>query len=334
MTQFTMLCRVADSLFWMSRYIERAENTVRLVDVTHQILLESEHSDEGLGYRHWLPSLKTLGEQKAFEELYEKKSSFNVTEFLTFSRENPSSVASCIAAARENARTVRDQISTEMWEALNTLYLFVKKADAKSICDDLDFDFFARIKEFSHLFRGIIESTFPHGLGYEYVVSGREIERAAKTCQILDAKRFMPQMGDTQDDALDAAQYAAILRSCTGFEAFHHEHGSDIDAVPVRQFLLLSRLFPRSALYCVGRLQRSLHAISGCPISQYSNDAERLTGRLASQLNYAAPTDLEGEKGDTFIDQIESQLTEIANAFSLQYMGAAIYDPAPKQSQS
>lgn len=312
----------------MSRYIERAENTVRLVDVTHQTLLETEHTDEDIGYKHWEPALLTLGEQAAYAALYPKRSSFNVTEFLTFNRENPSSVYSCIAAARENARTIRDQISTEMWETLNKLYIFVKNADAKEICSDIDFDFFAHIKAYSHLFRGIMESTFPHDIGYEYVVCGREIERASKTCQILNTKRFMVTLDDSIDDALDAAQYAAILRSCTGFEAFHHEHGSDLEAIQVREFLLLSRKFPRSSLYCIKRLQLAMHAISGCPTSHFSNESERLAGQLLSKLNYAVPADLEKEKGDRLIEEVQHALEKIAAAFSLQYMRAEIYDPA------
>ena len=323
-----MLCRVADSLFWMSRYIERAENTVRLVDVTHQTLLESEHSDEEVDFKHWLPTLKTLGDLERYKELYKDRSSRTVTEFLTFDPRNSSSVYSCIASARENARMIRDQISTEMWEALNKLYLFIKRADAKKICSEFDFAFFAQIKDFSHLFRGIIESTFPHDLGYDYVVCGREIERAIKTCQILGTKRFMPSMVDSPDDALDAAHYAAILRSSTGFEAFHHEHGSDLDSLPVRQFLLLSRIFPRSALYCIQRLQLAMHSISSCPTTFFSSEAERLTGRLLANLNYSVSNDLIGEKGDAMIDEIQVELEQIATAFSLQYMGVEIYDPA------
>lgn len=318
----------------MSRYIERAENTVRLVDVTHQTILESEHSNENSGYAHWEPSLLTLGDKAAYEALYSERSSSSVTEFLTFNPKNPSSVCSSIASARENARTIRDQISTEMWETLNKLYLFIKKADSKKVCAEFDSEFFARIKEYSHLFRGILESTFPQDLGYEYVVCGREIERALKTCQILDTKRYMSTIEEKVDDALDAMQFAAILRSCTGFEAFHHEHGSDIEPVPIRQFLLLSRKFPRSALFCIRRLQAAMHSISQCPITLFSNEAERLTGRLLSQLNYALPADVEGEKGDDLIDTIEEELDGVAVAFSRQYMRAEIVNPALETAQS
>ena len=321
-----MLCRVADSLFWMSRYIERAENTVRLVDVTHQTLLESENSNEESGFKHWLPTLVTLDDLELYQELYQDQSSSTVTKFLTFDPQNPSSVYSSIANARENARMIRDQISTEMWEALNKLYLYLKYADVERICSEFDFAFFAAVKDFSHLFRGIVSSTFPHDLGYEYVVSGLQIERAIKTCQILGTKRFMPTMLEDDDDALDAAHYAAILRSSTGFEAFHHEYGSDLDGLPVRQFMLLSRIFPRSALYCIQRLQSAMHSISNCPLSHYSNEAERLTGRLMANLNYSVAEDITGEKGDALIETIQSDLEEIAIAFSIQFMRVGMQD--------
>ena len=321
-----MLCRVADSLFWMSRYIERAENTVRLVDVTHQTLLESEHSNDASGFDHWLPTLETLEDLPLYLELYENRTSSTVTEFLTFNPENPSSVFSSISSARENARMVRDQISTEMWESLNMLYLYILRADIEKICNEFDFAFFSQVKDFCHLFRGIVESTFPHDLGYDYVVCGLQIERAIKTCQILGTKRFMPSMLDDPDDALDAAHYAAILRSSTGFEAFHHEHGSDLDSLPVREFLLLSRVFPRSALYCIQGLQSAMHSISNCPTSHFSNEAERLTGRLVANLNYSVAADIEEEKGDTLIEKIEADLEEIAIAFSIQFMRVGFHE--------
>lgn len=329
-----MLCRVADSLFWMSRYIERAENTVRLVDVTHQTLLESEHSDDDIGYSHWRPILLSLGDQALYDTLYQEKSSYNATEFLTFNRENPSSVFSCIAAARENARTIRDQISTEMWETLNRLYLFIKTTDAEEVCGEVNFGFFNTIKEFTLLFQGIFESTFPHGLGYEYIICAREIERADKTCRILETKIHLTKQGAALDEAIDSAHYGAILRACSGYEAYHQEFKADFEGHLVKRFLLLSRTFPRSALFCIQRLQRSMHAISGCPITHFSNESERLVGQLVSKLNYTSPRDVEGEKGDAMIQDIEDSLAAIAVEMSDQYMGGDIYDPIAELTQT
>lgn len=323
-----MLCRVADSLFWMSRYIERAENTVRLVSATLQSLLESEFARDEIGYSHWQPILASLGDQDLYEELYERRNSDTVTEFLIFSRDNTSSVLASVAAARENARMIRDQISTEMWETINKLYLFLRDTDAVSICRELNFEFFERIKEFSILFQGITESTFPHQLGYEFIACGRQLERADKTCRILDTKRFMASLIEDEIDALDDAQWAALLKGCSAFEAYHRVYAANVDAGNVRHFLLLSRDFPRSVLYCLQRLQMAMHAISRCPITHFSNEAERLIGLLIAQLNYATTKDLEGDGATRMIEVIEESLARIAIALSDRYMFSEIIDPA------
>ncbi len=322
-----MLCRVAESLFWMSRYIERAENTVRLVDVTLQTLLESEHGSEEISFSHWKPILTSLGDLEHFESQHPNRSSYDVTYFLTFSTENPSSVFNTIAYARENARMIRDQISSEMWETINRMYLFLKNTNAEKVCHELNFEFFHAIKEFSLLFQGIAEATFPHQLGYEFIICGRQIERADKTCRILDSKRHMRSASITEDDALDTAQLAALLKGCSAFEAYHRIYVSQITGEHVRNMLILSRSFPRSVLFCLNKLQLAMHAISKCSIAQYSNEAERKIGLLISRLNYANKYDLQGTKADKLIQDVEDALAEIASELSNRYMLTEIVDP-------
>jgi len=321
-----MLCRVADSLFWMSRYIERAENTVRLVDVTLQTLLESEHESEEISYSHWSPLLASLGDQELFEHLVEDRSSQNVTDFLTFSPDNPSSVFNCIASARENARMIRDQISSEMWEVINRLYLYLKNTDAEKVCREVNFDFFQKIKEYSMLFQGVTESTYPHKLGYEFIICGREIERADKTCRILDTKRFMRSKLQ-KDEVRETGQWAALLRGCSAFEAYHRIYVADISGDHVREMLMLSRSFPRSVLFCINRLQKAIHAISKCPMTHFSNEAERKIGMLISRLNYSNADDLADDKADQLIEDIEDGLAVIAVELNARYMFAEIVDP-------
>lgn len=323
-----MLCRVADSLFWMSRYIERAENTVRLVDVTLQTILESEHGSEEISYSHWKPILTSLGDLDLFESQHPEKSSYDVTDFLTFSQNNPSSVFSCIASARENARMIRDQISSEMWETINRMYLFLKNTNAEKVCHELNFDFFQKIKEFSLLFQGITESTFPHQLGYDFIICGRQIERADKTCRILDSKRHMRDAGQPENDAIDTAQWAALLRGCSALEAYHRIYVSEVTGNHVRNLLMLSRSFPRSVLFCVNKLQLAMHAISKCAITHFSNEAERRMGLLISRLNYASESDLQDNKADLLIRDIEDALAQIAVELSNRYMFTEIVDPA------
>ncbi len=323
-----MLCRVADSLFWLGRYIERAENTVRLVEVTHHSLLESESSSDDVSYSQWQPILASLGDQALFEKLYDDRSSYNASYFLTFDTENPSSVFNCIAAARENARMIRDQISTEMWETINGVYLYLKNTNAEEVCTELDFNFYLEIKKFTLLFQGIKEVTFNHKLGYEFLACGYELERADKTCRILDTKRHMDANQKKRDDTMDVAHWSAILRACSGFEAYHHEFAVRAYENNIARFLILSRDFPRSVLFCLRKLQAAIHAISGCPITHFSNEPERLVGMLVSNLQYIDPQNLKEEELHTLIEEIEDRLATIAIELRNKYMFSEITDPA------
>ena len=329
-----MLCRVADSIFWMSRYIERAENTVRLVDVTlHSIMVTASSSDDS-GFKHWLPVLETLGDRELFDATDVTKTSSSVTRFLIFSKQNPSSVVNCISYARENARMIRDQISVEMWETINRLYLFLKQTDADLVCSELDFDFFQKIKEYTLLFQGIKEATFNHKLGYEFLACGYYLERADKTCCILDAKRYMNKINSRKDNAVDSVQWTAILKATSGYDAYFQEYVKPGDQKSVSQFLLLSRDFPRSVLFCLSRLQAAIHAISDCPLSHYSNEVERQTGMLISQLKYIEPESLDQKHTKKLIKSIQKQLASIAIELSDLYMFSAISDPSVELVES
>ncbi|MDZ4289605.1 MAG: alpha-E domain-containing protein [Prosthecobacter sp.] len=170
-----MLSRVAGSLYWMSRYLERAENQARLIDINLQILLDfGQVCDETLK-EHWLPVLRSSGDEELFFTLYETTDNESVTEFVTFRRENPNSLISCISSARENARQVRDQISAEMWEVLNDAYHFVQSADARKLWHDGGgaSAFYDQIKRYSHLFQGITLATFSRNEGFDFIEFGK-----------------------------------------------------------------------------------------------------------------------------------------------------------------
>lgn len=327
-----MLCRVADSLFWISRYFERAENTIRFIDVTLLTLLESEQASDEVNYEIWSPILSSLGDRALFESLYKVHSSTNVTDFLLFNRENPSSVFSCIVSARENARMVRDQISGEMWAVINKLYLYIKGQDHKRICQELESEFFDRIKQDSSLFQGVTDSTFSHRSGFFFMECGKFLERADKTSRILNSKKFMRTNSEVQD-ALNVAQWGAILKGCSASEAFYQNHNTDVNAQSVLFLLLLDHTFPRSVIYCVQHLQLAMHNISGCPITHFRNEAERRTGMLLSELNYYQASDLGTENGAQFIEKIQQTLETIAIELSEKYMFFVIVDPAAEVEQ-
>lgn len=330
-----MLCRVADSLFWMSRYIERAENTIRLVDVNLQLLMEAENLDDQGIQAHWQPILASTGDLENFHEFYSGISSRNVADFLTFSPENPSSVLSCIRGARENARMVRDQISAEMWEIMNRLYLFVRNQDSNQFWEDGPIDFCQEIKEYVLLFEGITESTFLHGTGYEFIKAGKFLERAEKTARLVDIKHYFPLgEGSAEGGVLDTAQWIAILRAAGGQDAYHQVYVSDVIPEQVVEFLLLCREFPRSIHFSLKCLQNAVHAISGCPLSHYSNEGERLCGRLLSDFSYLTIEDIMKRDLHQVLKSVSKELNEIALELNNRYMFFPIVDPNEAQNSS
>ncbi len=325
-----MLCRVADSLFWMSRYIERAENTVRLVDVNLQILLETDGANTENIATFWHPIIESTGDLPHYSKLYKSFESKSVMEYLTFSRENPSSVINCIAGARENARMIRDQISEDMWEIINRLYLFLKNTDPKKIWKSGPYEFYKEIREYSNLFQGVTESTFPHGIGYEFIQAGRFLERADKTGRILRAKILMNEFWSKREEPnpLDAAQWLSVLRACSADEAFQQMHSQRLEADDIVDFLALSRYFPRSIRFCANQLQKHIHAISDCPVTHFSNEAERKCGILISKLNYCKIDEISGAKTNAFLGDIHDILDEIAVELNNRYMFFPIVDPS------
>jgi uncharacterized alpha-E superfamily protein len=260
-----MLSRVAGSLYWMSRYLERAENQARLIDVNLQILLDfGQVTDETLK-QHWEPVLKSSGDEVLFFSLYAATDNESVTEFLTFRHDNPNSLLSCISSARENARQVRDQISAEMWEVLNDAYHFVQSADARKLWghDGAGASgFYDQIKRYSHLFQGITHATFSRNEGFDFIEFGKLLERADKITRLLDIKYhiLLPKATDV-GGAVDAAQWQAVLRSASALEAYRRFYVADILVGKVVEFLLREESFPRSLVFCLGQLDRLMRKI-------------------------------------------------------------------------
>jgi uncharacterized alpha-E superfamily protein len=316
-----MLSRVADSLYWMSRYIERAENIARILDVNLQLLLDFETLDDARLKEHWEPIIRASGDEALFYELYDAPTSHNVTDFLTFCRENRSSILSCMLAARENARTIRDQISLEMWECLNQSFLFLNSSNARSVWDSGPYQFFKQIQDFSHLFQGLTESTFSHGEGYHFMQVGKYLERADKTGRILDIKYhiLLPSVRDV-GGAVDAVQWGAILRSCSAFEAYHRLFVASVEPWKIAEFLIFNDLFPRSICFSIRLLDEYLHRISGCPAGRYSNEAERVCGRLLSDLRFGNVNDVFAFGMHEYLAGLHQRLAEIGKAVYESYM--------------
>jgi len=307
-----MLSRVAESLFWMSRYVERAENVARFVDVNLNLMLEVTSTEQ-----QWLPLVATTGDYELFKKKYGEPTQDSVIRFLTLDEENPNSILSCLRAARENARSTREITSSEMWEQLNTFYLFVADAAARSdTISDLH-SFFARIKDGSHTFCGITDATMTHGAAWHFMRMGRMIERADKTSRILDVKYFiLLRTAHEVGSPIDEIQWAAVHRSASAFEMYRKRHGR-ITPKNIVQFLMLDNEFPRALRFCLNSAQDSLHAISKTPLGQLSSSPERLLGQLCSELaNISVETIINGGIHE-YIDKLQESLNDI---------GAGIYE--------
>jgi len=299
-----------------------------MVDVNLQLLLESRHLDHTDIQAHWKPILRSNGDLELFYENYEELNSGNVSDFLLFCKDNPSSVFSCIAASRENARMIRDQISAEMWEIMNRMYLYIKDQRSKNGAGVGSYEFCNSIKEYSLLFQGVTDYTFLHKVGYEFIKVGKSLERADKTGRLVDLKHYFSlKEAHKSGGVLDTAQWLAILRACGGQDGYHQVYVSDILPDHVMEFLLLSREFPRSILFSLTQVQQALHKISGCPVSHFSNEAERLCGRLINQLNYTKVEEIKEKGLHEYLDEIQEELNKIAIELNAKYMFYPIVDP-------
>lgn len=315
-----MLSRVADSCFWLSRYIERAETNARLLDVNMQLLLDFEEQNPDTVQMHWQPILATLEDQDRFAKNHDSISPEAVMEFVTFEKRNPSSILCCVANARENARTVREQISSEMWEQLNRTHLYLRDGPARSDHADSPIDFYRQLVDRLHAFQGTTDATMTHGEGWDFLQMGKYIERADSTSRVLDVKyHILLPSGEEVGGNVDITQWMAVLRSCSAMEAYLKLHFGQVAAWQVAEFLILHDDFPRSIRFCADNLDKALHRISGCEDGHFVNEAERLSGMLRSHLDFTTIDTVFSRGLHQFLDDIQLRLSEVSKAISETY---------------
>jgi len=315
-----MLSRVADSCYWLSRYIERAETNSRLLHVNMNLMLDLEDADHDSVREHWQPVLASLEDQELFNTLYDHVDGESVMEFVTFEKKNPHSIISSISAARENARTVREQISSEMWEHLNKLYLYLRSEKARADYRSTPHDFYRSIIDGSHLFQGITDATMTHGEGWDFIQAGKFLERADSTSRVLDVKYhiLLPQ-GERVGGSVDLTQWMAVLKSCSALEAYLKVRVGHVTAWDVAEFLILHPTFPRSIRFSVDHMDRAIHRISGSGISGFHNEAERLSGQLRANIDYATIESVFEIGLHQYLDRTQLRLIEIADKLSKTY---------------
>jgi len=281
-----MLSRTADHLFWLARYMERAENTARMLDVSYQTsLLAQTSSAVENGWRGILSiSELTPDYQSRFGEIDARR----VTEFIVSDERNPSSILNCLRAARENARAVRGAVTTEVWETTNQTWLeFTRLLGAGTLVRDPT-AVFEWVKFRSHLSRGVTVGTMLQDEAFNFIRIGSFLERADNTARLLDVKFHGVESeffgsADERDTASDFYHWSALLRSVSGFEIYRKVYSNVIQPDKVAELLILRSNMPRSLAHCMERLVNNLKYVA----NDQSADTERLAGRLNADLQFA-----------------------------------------------
>ena len=331
-----MLSRVAESVYWMSRLVERAENVARFIGVNLHLSLDQPGAGGGEANQgeQWRPLVVTSGDEAAFDRRYGRSDDghaggatrANVIRFLATDGANPNSVRSCLAQARENARTVRECISEEMWEHLNRFHLMVAEACEPGGAADAaaagphgspqaaPHEFFDAVRRAGQQFLGVTDATMTHGEAWQFCRLGRCVERADKTTRILDVKYYLllPDPADV-GGPFDAIQWAALLRSAGALQMYRQRHGR-ITPQDVVDFLVLDREFPRSVLHCLVQADAALHRVTGRPVGTFGDPAEQRLGKLHADLAFTRPGDAVAGGLHEFLDDLQRRLNDVGDA--------------------
>jgi uncharacterized alpha-E superfamily protein len=312
-----MLSRIADSIFWIGRYMERADNTARILDVNYHMLLEQPADTYKL---RWDPLITITGERTRFYQRYTEADSRTAFEFLGYAEDNPNSIASCIISARENARTIRDRISRELWEDINGLYHKINQLrdegeDLSRFCD--------AVKRGGHRFHGVCNATLARDEGWHFMQAGCALERAEMTARILDVHYHQLVEGPSILNEARSHAWVAVLKSVAAYETYRRQY-SHIEPQRVAELLLLDPRHPRSVRFNLSVLQDSLYGISGTVPGNYANEAERLTGRAHERLAYDSIDEIFTSGLHNYLEQLQATCRTIGGEITQTYLHYAV----------
>jgi uncharacterized alpha-E superfamily protein len=306
-----MLSRVADSFYWMRRYLERAEHSARVINVHLSLSLDDPTDTVGRTL------LSAVGERPAGVPIPEIPARAEAT-----GRVDPAHravVVGCVAAARENARQIREQISAEMWEQLNRLYLVSRESQPDGPA------FMRAVIEGTHLFQGVAEATLSQGEGWHYMQLGRYMERATTTASML--AEYFAERGNPSADAPKTGQYVewvGLLRACAAFEAYTRAHTADVRPERLVEFLLLNADCPRSVRFAADRIEDSLRAIARVLGRDATGRPERFAGRLRAALNFGTIDEIIADDLVRYVESIREQCDQIHAALNQTYISYAL----------
>lgn len=304
-----MLSRVADSIYWMTRYMERAENLARLLLSTQDLLLDAgaEAADES---QFWGPILMTTGDEESYAKAHDIIKGELVAEFLALREDNPNSILKCVCSARENARTVRDQISDELWECINGLRLFLKSPEAAALHQYQRASFYERVLAASYQFQGIAACTMPRDESWHFLRIGLCLERADKITRLIDTCSAISL--DMPPHPLSRPlRWAALLRSCSALHAFQSYSSNKLNPVDIVEYLLLNDAFPRSFAWCIEAMHTALISLCGTGRLDEMKAPVRLVGRLRADIAYITMHEVLKEGLHEFIDRLQGKLNDI-----------------------
>ena len=305
-----MLARDAENLFWTGRYLERAEDTARLLDVTYHGLLEASVAEERTA---WRGVLTAVGLDEPYRELRGSLSAHDVSEYLVSDADNPGSILSAVEAARENARTVRESLSTEVWETINSFCLELRNRNLRSDLEHQPHELYGFVRRQCQSVAGVATETLARDEGWRFLKLGWNLERAEWSSRLLRVRQQYLE-------ASGFHEWVGTLRSASALEAYRRAHRTSMDPADVVSFLLLSRSFPRSVFYSVRTAEHSLRVLQG--------DGEpglslRLAGRLRAELEYADIRDLIGGDLEAELLRFEAMIREVSTAVGVQYFTSA-----------
>ena len=321
-----LLSRYADCIFWLARYVERAENLARILDVNETFSRDSS------GGQNWRSIIQLNSDEERFFAGGREVSAQSVVEFYVVDADNPTSIVSAIHAARENARTLRPLISTEMWVQLNIFYNRLASIGVADLAPGRLAALFTTIKEACQTHTGITEGTFFRDQGWYFYQLGRYIERADQTTRLLDIKYhlLLPEIVDVGSPT-DVSQWNALLRSAAGYHAYRRLHAAATTPARVAGFLLLNQAFPRSVHHCVREVGRLLGDVKSRYSLRGGNDAAEELDRLRAVLGTLTIAVILSEGLHEFLDLIQQQLIAVSRDLSIAFFG---YSPEASQSQS
>jgi uncharacterized alpha-E superfamily protein len=317
-----MLARDADSVYWMSRYVERAEHVARLLLVNANLLIDVGDLAPTLQQRQW-HSVFAVVRMEVPPELASLPAEGlgpKVAQYMALNRDNPNSILSCVSRARENARAIRESISSEMWESLNTQYWAIRADDAAGRFEESPDDFYRQIMHNSMLFQGLTDQTLGHDQRWLFTQLAKYLERVDVTARVIETKFNILRSAEAMlEGALRNIHWMAVLRSCCSLEAYRRRHLADMDPMKVASFLILEKDFPRSIRYAVDKAHDAIAAIRAEVNPGVIDPAERILGRLTAQLEYAELNEILVDGLPAYLQRIQAQIAEAALAVQKAY---------------